>query len=101
MIFVALNESAEKGELILVDGGMCRFHLRRDGALVIREVIVLPAARRKGIGSKIVHWACKTHRGIVIAKCPKAYEANAFWEALGFSLVREANGINEWRLDLS
>lgn len=31
MIFVALSEAAQKGKLLLVDGGMLRFHLRRDG----------------------------------------------------------------------
>jgi len=101
MIFAALREAADRNELILVENGLCRFHLRRGGDLVIREVIVLPSARRQGIGSKIVHWVCKTHRGIVIAKCPKEYESNSFWAALGFCLVRETKGINEWQLDLS
>jgi GNAT superfamily N-acetyltransferase len=101
LIFAALNEAAERGELILVDGGLCRFHQRRDGVLVIREVIVTPERRRQGIGSRIVHWACKTHRGLVVAKCPTKYPSNDFWRALGFELVGESKGINEWRLNLS
>ncbi len=101
MIFAALSEAADRGELLLVDGGLCRFHLRRDGVLVIREVIVLVDRRRQGIGSKLVHRACKTHSGMVMAKCPTDYESNKFWRALGFVLVSEDKGINEWRLDLS
>jgi N-acetylglutamate synthase-like GNAT family acetyltransferase len=101
MIFAALNEAAERGELLIVEGGLCRFHVRRDGTLVIREVIVLPGARRRGIGSKLVHRACITHRGLVIAKCPVKYESNRFWQEIGFQLVGEGKGINEWRLDLT
>ncbi len=37
MIFEALYESAKRGELLLVEGGMCRWHLRRDGVLVIHR----------------------------------------------------------------
>lgn len=101
MIFSALSEAADRGELLLVDGGLCRWHLRRDGVLVIREVIVLPGQRRQGIGSRLVHRACKTHHGLVIAKCPVAYEANDFWRAMGFVLHGTVKGINEWRLNLS
>lgn len=45
MIFETLCESAKRDELILVDGGFCHWHLRRDGQLTIREIIVLPALR--------------------------------------------------------
>lgn len=50
MIFAALKEAAERGELLLVEGGLCRWHRRRDGIVVIREIIVLPPHRRKGVG---------------------------------------------------
>jgi hypothetical protein len=42
VIFAALNEAAERGELLLTVGGLCRFHLRRDGVVVIRELLVVP-----------------------------------------------------------
>jgi hypothetical protein len=50
MIFVALEEAASKGQLLLIDGGMCRFHKRKDGVTVIREIIVLPTRRKQGVG---------------------------------------------------
>lgn len=46
MIFETLNESNERGELLLVNGGMCHYHLRRDGQLTIREIIVWKERRR-------------------------------------------------------
>ena len=38
MIFESLMDSVERGELLLVDGGFCNWHLRRDGQLTIREI---------------------------------------------------------------
>lgn len=40
-----MSEAADKGELILVDGGMCRYHRRRDGVVVVREILVLVASK--------------------------------------------------------
>lgn len=100
MIFAALQEAASRGRLLLVDGGMCRYHVRRDGVLVIREVIVLPAQRRRGIGRNLVRLACSNHHGIVIAKCPTAYESNYFWRSIGFRLESTEGNLNKWRLDL-
>lgn len=88
MIFVALNEAADRGELLLTDGGMCRFHHRRDGFVVIRELLVLPECRRKGIGRALVgRVRAKFPNEIVRAVCPVEYEANRFWEAMGFHIA--------------
>ena len=54
MIFEPLMESGNRGELILVDGGFCHWHLRRDGQITIREIIVLPERRGQGIGTAIL-----------------------------------------------
>ena len=97
MIFQALNESANRGELILVNGAMCRYHIRKDGVLVIREIIVMPSERRKGLGRSIVR-SLKLQSNLIIAKCPFAYESNAFWEKVGFSLKSTDGGINTWQL---
>lgn len=88
MIFVALSEASERGELLLVDGGVCRFHLRRDGVVVIRELLVLPASRRKGVGRAMVNRVRELHPTAVLrAVCPGEYEANEFWRAMGFGIV--------------
>ena len=50
MIYQALSEAADKGELLLINGGMCRFHIRKDGQCTIREIIVLPDHRCRRLG---------------------------------------------------
>lgn len=89
MIFSALSEAAEAGELLLVAGGLCRYHLRRDGTVTVREIIVLPAARRKGVGRALVAEVRRRHPAAIIrATCPAQYEANHFWRALGATVAR-------------
>ena len=99
MIFVALNEAAQKGELILVPDGFCRWHLRRDGVVVIREIIVLPFRRRTGVARRMVAQLRQVNLGrTILARCPEAYEANRFWGALGFETVAIEKGIITWQL---
>jgi hypothetical protein len=50
VIFDALWESARRGELLLIDGGFCHWHLRRDGQLTIREII----STRPGAGREML-----------------------------------------------
>lgn len=99
MIFVALEESARKGELLLVDGGMCRYHRRRDGVVVIREILVLPSRRRCGIGRNLVAEVIQVAHGRVVrCKCPEKYAAaNQFWRAMGFTLIEQKDGVNLWQ----
>lgn len=97
MIFVALSEADRKGELILVDSGMCRWHRRRDGIVVVREILVLQSARRKGIGRAIIEMVKAANPGRrILAKCPKGYESNSFWKCVGFHLVDD-EGHNLWQ----
>ena len=104
MIFESLSAAAEAGELLLVDGGMCHFHRRRDGQVTIREIIVLPGHRRRGIGRQLVEQASQGGSSIV-ARCPADLEAgNAFWGALGFGIqytekTRAGRTINVWQKD--
>ena len=58
MCFEQLHESSNRNELILIDGGMCHWHLRRDGQLTIREII----STRPGAGSTMLD----TLRGVGI-----------------------------------
>lgn len=99
MIFAVLSEAADRGQLLLVEGGLCRFHRRRDGVVVIRELLVLPARRRQRIGRGLVREVlCRAGNRPVQARCPVAYEAgNAFWKAMAFHLMAEKDGINLWQ----
>ena len=99
MIFAALNEAAEKGELILIFGGLCRFHKRRDGVVVVREILIVPKFRRTGLGRILIEEVRRRNPGSpLLAKCPARYESNGFWKAVGFELVETNKGINTWRL---
>lgn len=99
MIFAALTEAANKSELILVTDGMCRFHLRRDGVVVIREIIVLPFRRGTGVGRRMVDMVREKYpQRPLLAKCPREYDANGFWSRMGF-VEAESNGrCREWWL---
>ena len=81
MIFETLYESAQRGELLLVDGGMCHWHLRRDGQLTIREII----STRHGAGSDMLA-ALKTTKGAtsLFAKCPADLPSNDWYKRRGF-----------------
>lgn len=97
-----MSEAADRGELLLVQDGLCRFHLRRDGVVVIRELLVLPFRRGTGVGRRLVSLVTQAHPGRpVVARCPAAYPANGFWQRLGFTLVETVRGVNVWRLPTS
>ena len=102
MVFRTLLDSAEKEELMLVDNGYCRYHVRRDGILVIYEIIVtLP---RHGIATAMLERLKKTDGIVAIeAKCPETYaEANEWYRKRGFTQTGEKQTrsgvkLNVWR----
>lgn len=100
MIFVILSEAAKKGDLLLVDGGLCHFHRGGDGVVVIAEIIVLPEKRREGIGRKMIESLRKRFPySPMKAKCPTPYkEGNAFWKGMGFILKGTKDKLNIWEL---
>lgn len=106
MIFETLNESANRGELILVDGGFCHWHLRKDGQVTIREIIVLPEHRGMGIGTEMVETLKKVVGATsLFAKCPIDLPANRWYEHIGFKKVggeQTASGreLVHWRMML-
>ena len=103
MIFEPLWESAQRGELMLIDGGFCHWHLRRDGVLVIREII----ATRRGAGSEMLgRLRTSPEATAILAKCPADLDANGWYERRGFTQIasettRSGRSINVWQLDLT
>lgn len=106
MIFESLNSAAERGELILVDGGMCHWHLRRDGQLTIREIIVLPDHQGQGVGAAMLDTLrCVPGATSIFAKCPYDLPANDWYQRRGFAdegteTTRTGRWLRLWRLQL-
>jgi len=106
VIFETLNESADRGELLLVDGGLCHWHLRRDRQLTIREILVLPERRGQGIGVAMLERLKSTPgASSVFAKCPVDLAANEWYRAMGFlregtETTKTNRRLNLWRLKL-
>lgn len=103
MIFETLYESAQRGELLLIDGGFCHWHLRRDGQLTIREII----STRRGAGSEMLAVLQATpEASSLFAKCPADLMANDWYARCGFVLEGEevtpsGRKLKLWRLNLS
>lgn len=106
MIFETLMESVTRGELILVDGGLCHWHLRRDGQLTIREIIVLPDRREQGIGSAILtRLRSVPNATSIFAKCPEDLPSNGWYLRMGFEcegieVTPGRRALKLWRLQL-
>jgi hypothetical protein len=101
MIFETLYESAKRGELLLVSGGFCHWHLRRDGQLTIREIISL----RPGAGFEMLEILKRKPATSIFAKCPVDLDANSRYSRRGFvcenqETTRNARVLNHWRLAL-
>lgn len=106
MVFETLWESAQRKELILVEGGLCHWHLCRDGQVTLREIIVLPERQAQGVGTAML----EKLKGIenakwVFSKCPADLTANLWYQSKGFGLVgvetrRSGRKVNLWRLEL-
>lgn len=98
MCFEQLHDSQQRGELLLIDGGMCHWHLRRDGQLTIREILSIKA----GAGSAMLD-ALKQVDGAhrIVAKCPADLAANQWYARRGFTRTateqsKTGRGINVW-----
>lgn len=102
MIFETLYESAQRDELLLIDGGFCHWHLRRDGQLTIREIISI----RRGAGLEMLEQLKQHPAQSIFAKCPVDLEANDWYGRRGFVLenietTRTGRRLNHWRLTLN
>ena len=102
MCFAQLHESARRGELLLVAGGMCHWHLRRDGQLTIREIIAThPGAGRAMLATLRNIAGART----VLAKCPSGLPSNRWYERMGFRETRQETArsgrvVRVWELAL-
>lgn len=101
MIFESLHESSQRGELLLIDGGYCRWHLRRDGMITIYEII----SQKPGAGQAMLKRLMEQRPVAITAKCPAAYASNAWYARRGFILIssettKNGTPINVWRLAL-
>jgi hypothetical protein len=107
MVFEALNNAAEKGELACFDFGMMRYHVRRDGQMTVLEIIVLPVYRCQGRGRWLLFREVIRRQPLsVVARCPADLDSNGFWQACGFTLdgtetAKSGRPINRWRLGIS
>lgn len=102
MIFETLYESSKRGELLLIEGGFCHWHLRRDGQLTIREII----STRPGAGSEMLETLRRVPGATsLFAKCPADLEANQWYLRRAFMLERvettkSGRQLNCWRMPL-
>ncbi len=101
MIFETLYESAQRGELLLVDGGFCHWHLRRDGQLTIREII----ATRPGAGGTMLEILKRKGAASLFAKCPVDLPSNCWYANRGFTcegkeITPSGMELNLWRFQL-
>ncbi len=102
MVFETLHESAQRGELMLIDGGFCHWHLRRDGQITIREII----STRAGAGSEMLaRLRAVPGATCIVARCPLDLAANAWYRRRGFAQAgeeqsRRGRRINVWKLCL-
>ncbi len=101
MILNALVEAHKQGELILIDGGFCRWHLLKNGQITIYEIFSM----RQGSGSEILEMLKEKQADSIFAKCPVNYPSNEWYRRKGFHLEevqndRKGNKLCCWRLAL-
>lgn len=101
MIFQPLHESNLKGEFF---GAVCHWHLRRDGQITIREIIVETSAQGKGQGAAFIE-RLKQVPGAksIFANCPADLPSSNFYAHLGFDLIgqeptKSGRAMNQWKL---
>lgn len=102
MCFTQLHEAMQRGELILIEGGFCRYHLRIDGQLTIHDIL----SNRPGAGSAMLAMLKKVEGArLLLARVPQHLEANDWYRRRGFELAGEeqtkrGTPLNVWRLTL-
>lgn len=113
VLLPSLHKRIEEGEMLIAeqDGapiGFIDYHFRRDRQVTLYHILVVPAARRQGVGRTLlagleaVARASSAER--ILLKCPVDLPANAFYQRYGFRLEEKLNGrkraLNVWVLVL-
>ena len=108
-------DSLNKGELLIakIDDrvvGFTRYHHRRDKRTTLYEIAVIPEARNKGIGDRLIKALIADCQRVssrcLRLSCPVELSANHFYEAVGFirSARRSRRGksrpLYEWELPI-
>lgn len=101
MDFTILYESMLQGNLILLDGALCRYKFKKNGQITIYSLL----SYKKGQGRFIINQLMLKNPKSIFAKCPEEYESNGFYQHLGFTKelqeVRKGKIINHWRLKIN
>jgi hypothetical protein len=105
MIFETLYKSALQGELMLIDSGLCHWHLRRDGQITIREIISIKSGQG---GLMLANLIAIGHEGgatSIFAKCPADLPANEWYRRRGFmcegtETTKTGRELKLWRFQL-
>lgn len=100
-----LMQAASQGELILMSNGFCRYHVRRDGVMVIYEILSL----QKGVGKALLNELLRRAKELdcprIQAKCPIEYASNEWYSENGFELAGKEkarkNTFYVWVLNVS
>lgn len=104
MIFEPLHESNQRGEFY---GFMCHWHLRRNGQITIREILVERGQQGKGQGrAMIARLKAVPGATSLFANCPADLPSNEFYRRMGFVLESQkptpkGRAMNQWRLHLN
>lgn len=98
MVFQTLHDSYKRNELILIDGGFCRFREKKDGSIVIYEIF----STKKGSGKKIIDSLLGKTDSYIQLKCPIDLPSNGFYKHLNFEhigteITPKGNKLNIWR----
>ena len=95
--FESLIEANKKGEIYMIEGGYCHWHLRRDGQLTIREIL----SSRPGAGQEMLARLKQVPGAtFILAKCPTWYDSNDWYKRRGFILDRKETTRGGSRLNI-
>lgn len=104
--FELLFQAKKNESLLLIDGGICHYHFRRDGQCTIRVLI----STKPGSGSKlfatVLRRAKEKNMSSIVAACPADLESNNWYRKKGFNLFstktsKTGRALNVWLFPLA